>query len=651
MRDLFEGYTHNQKGDIAVVVCMLEPETEFTPPRRAIIDAIRAGIQSLPDDLEPGMITGEPVMLVDGFRYVEQDGHRLSIWSSILLGLTILVFFRSIRWMLICVAVVQLALLLTRVSMSLLDLRLSMVSSMLTAVVTVVGVATVVHIIVRFREARQLNKSPLRALTQSTAILLVPVFWACITDAVGFAALKSASVAPVGDFGVMMAISCLAVLASVWLIVPGLATLGPTKTAAVSSGVMDRQLRSKLHALAGSIEKRTGLLSVGALIVVGSSLVGLRFLEVETDFTRNFRRGSQIVRAYQFVETHLGGAGVGDILIPAPKRLTWKYLRRVRAFEERVEAESRQGGPLSGLTKVLSLADAVVAGAPQLNVQSKSTITSELVTRSGLALMRARIPAFYDALYAEDPEQPGTHYLRIMFRAREQQEAVEKRALIARLEELGREYFPDESHPVAVTGFFVLLTHLIDNIVKDQWTTFGIAVAGIGLTMLLAFRNVPISLIALLPNALPVLIVSGLMGWMKWLGWFDFRINMGSAMIAAVSLGLSIDSSIHYIFAYRRAKSLGNSTGEAIAAAHGTVGLSMIFATLALIVGFSVLATSKFTPTVYFGSLVSLAMLGGLLGNLVVLPVMLRVIDGDHLLKSVRQRAQSKASLKQPTES
>jgi predicted RND superfamily exporter protein len=273
------------------------------------------------------------------------------------------------------------------------------------------------------------------------------------------------------------------------------------------------------------------------------------------------------------------------------------------------------------------LADAVVAGAPQLSSTSPSNFTNELVARSGLGLMRARIPAFYDALYAEDPDQPGGFYLRIMFRAREQQGAAEKRALIARLEQLGREYFPNEERQVEVTGFFVLLAHLIDNIVKDQWTTFAIAIAGIGATMLIAFRSVPLALIALVPNALPVLVVSGLMGWMKWLGWFDFRINMGSAMIAAVSLGLSIDSSIHYIFAYRRARSFGNSTGDAIAAAHGTVGLSMVFATLALIVGFSVLATSKFTPTVYFGSLVSLAMLGGLLGNLVVLPVLLRLVD------------------------
>lgn len=627
MRKLFEGYTHNADADVAVVVCMLEPEEKTSAGRRETIDSIRSVMSDLPDGIKPGMLTGEPVMLVDGFRYVEQDGQRLSVWSSILLGLTILVCFRSLRWMLICVAVVQLALLLTKVTMALAGMRLSMVSSMLTAVATVVGVATVVHLIVRYRDAREIGKNPIAALAQTTRILLVPVCWACITDAVGFGALKSASVGPVGDFGIMMGISCIAVLISVWLLVPAMATIGETKSLKKVSADKESTTRLALHRFANYVERNTALLSIVSIAIVCFSLAGLRFLEVETDFTRNFRSDADIVKAYQFVETRLGGAGVGDILLPAPAVLSWEYLRKVRQYEERIMAESKEGGSMHGITKVLSLADAVQAGAPRLSLD-ESGPGSEIITTGGLTAMQIRIPSFYAALHAEDPEAPGEYYLRIMFRAREQQDAAQKRALISRLQTLSKEYLPDAERPTEVTGFFVLLTSLIDNIVGDQYKTFLIAVTGIGITMLLAFRDIRLAFIALVPNALPVLIVSGLMGWAKWLGLYDFRINMGSAMIAAVSLGLSIDSSIHYIFAYLRAKKLGNSTSDAIKSAHGTVGLSMIFATLALIVGFSVLATSKFTPTVYFGCLVSLAMLGGLLGNLVILPILLRIGTG-----------------------
>ena len=131
------------------------------------------------------------------------------------------------------------------------------------------------------------------------------------------------------------------------------------------------------------------------------------------------------------------------------------------------------------------------------------------------------------------------------------------------------------------------------------------------------------AMIALVPNVLPIAVVTGLMGWL------GLKINMGAAMIAAVSIGLSIDSSVHYITAFLRARGQGQTLPEALAAVHQSVGRAMVFSTLALVVGFSVLCTSQFVPTIYFGVLVSLTMLGGLAGNLVVLPVLLTIATRD----------------------
>jgi predicted RND superfamily exporter protein len=104
---------------------------------------------------------------------------------------------------------------------------------------------------------------------------------------------------------------------------------------------------------------------------------------------------------------------------------------------------------------------------------------------------------------------------------------------------------------------------------------------------------------------------------------------MGAAMIAAVSMGLSVDSSIHYLASFRRARRTGASVAAALAQVQQSVGRAVIFSTLALIVGFSVLVSSPFIPTVYFGALVSLAMLGGLVGNLVALPLLLSWVERD----------------------
>ena len=105
-------------------------------------------------------------------------------------------------------------------------------------------------------------------------------------------------------------------------------------------------------------------------------------------------------------------------------------------------------------------------------------------------------------------------------------------------------------------------------------------------------------------------------------------------MIAAVSMGLSVDSSIHYLDSFLRARSRGLTVGDALAEVQSSVGRAMIFSTIALIIGFSVLCTSEFVPTIYFGALVSLAMLGGLLGNLVVLPLLLGWFEREEPLRS-----------------
>jgi hypothetical protein len=610
-RELFEGYTHDARGDIAALACMLEPVSESTVPRIETIEGIREIIQKQPQ----GMIAGEPVMVVDGFRYVEEDGQRLGWSTTILLALTILACFRSIRWVAVPLLVVQLTLLLTRATLYWTGLRLSMVSSMLTAIVTVVGVATVVHVIVRFRQARTLGLAPRAAMVQTLSILALPVFWACSTDAVGFLSLMVAKVGPVQDFGVMTAIGAMLVLLCAVLIVPGLALLGHFDTDPKRMWG-EHRLGMELDRVIHWVEHHPRMLMVLVFLLLVLSTLGLLRLEVETDFTKNFRRGTPIVVSYEFIEQRLGGAGVWDVVLPAPATLNEGYLRRVRELEDRlrkVRVKDARGKSVSALTKVLSLVDGVDAVAVN---PLMARVPAEIRAQG----MATTMPTFVAALRTNNPSDEQ-NYLRIMLRAREQQPAAEKAWLIDEVRRLAVDAFPaDEDSPGAeVTGFYVLLTNLIKSVLRDQWVCFLVATIGIGLMMRIAFRSAGLAVLALVPNALPILFVLGA------LGWFGLRINMGAAMIAAVSMGLSVDSSIHYVIAFRRARNAGRGVTEAIEEVQQTVGRAVVFSTMALMVGFLVLCSSKFVPTIYFGALAALSMLGGLLGNLLVLPLLLHV--------------------------
>lgn len=601
-RQMFVGYTHNADLNAAGISCLLEKQETGSASQRETLRQLRELISARPD----GVLVGEPVLVEEAFDLLDADGRRLNTWATLLLMLTIFVCVRGLRWLVLPLVVVQMTLVVTRGLLVLLGLQMTMVSSMLAAIVTVVGVAAVLHIIVRYRDALARGLAPQDALLDAGKLLAVPVLFACLTDAFGFAALMTSSVGPVYDFGLMMAIGSLLVLVCAVLVIPGLVLIGakPEKLEAVPSEVrLQKRLASTLDwSLAHPL-----LLGVVGLIATLVGIAGSARLVHETDFTRNFRQDSELVRSYKFVEDNFGGAGVWDIILPAPAQLDKQFLLRVLKLQETLKSE------VPHVNSAISIADALDAGTGGI---ADLRFGAPLAIRGGLALMRARMPEFVGAIYRpRSPAEPG--FVRIMLRSPERLDSTQKKELISQVHNVARESFPEAQ----VTGPYVLLTKLIDSLVRDQWMSFAVATVGIFLMMLVAFRSYWLALATLLPSALPQIWLFGAMGWL------GINVNMGAAMIAAVSLGLSVDGSIHYVLSYQRERKLGASVLEALHRVQKSAGRAAVFATLALVIGFATLCVSDFVPTIYFGALVSLSMIGSLVGNLIVLPVLINLIE------------------------
>jgi len=630
LRDAFlklsEGYTVSADGQTAGIVCLLRPEHDTPIPRTETVDQMRSLVSSHQPD---GVLTGEPVMVVDGFRYLDQDGQRLGLAATVLLSLVIVACFRSIRWLVVPLAVVYATIWWTEALLVTGGFRLSMVSSMLWAMIAVMGISTSVHIIINFRELRDEGMAPHDALRRCVAMLSVAVFWSCATDAAGFCSLLISSVGPVHDFGVMMAVGSLVTLVGIAVLMPGLALIGdfdrdPKRV--WGEGHVEHGLRK----ISSWVQHRPRTVMLILLVVGVPSVLGTLWLEVETDFTQNFRRDSPIVKSYEFVESRLGGAGVWDVIVPVPTERDPQFLARVRKLEERLRREvvlpsesaldgnashgskSEDGIPMQpGLTKVFSVVDAFDVLSPGRTIDATQLETA-------LAPLKQIMP-IVETLHGRDPEHDNRQYLRVMLRSAERQSSARKHSLIDQVTQISREEFPEAE----VTGFFVLLTRLIESMLRDQWLTFLLATCTIGVMMWIAFGRPLLALVALVPNALPILMLTGVLGWM------GVRINMGAAMIASVSMGLAVESSVHYITAFQRQRRRGFSVDEALAHCHQDVGRAMVFSTLALIVGFTALCLSEFVPTIYFGVLEGLAMLGGMLGNLFILPLLLKLVVRD----------------------
>ena len=627
VRSMMEGVLVGTDGETANIILRLKPEAEVELSRAETIRRIREVGAEQSFDV---FIVGEPVQIHDMFRYVEEDGSVLFLYSVVLLALVLFVFFRSIRWVLIAVLVVLITITWTEATLVLADTQLSMVSSMLNSLVTIVGVATVTHLTVRFQDKLQ-DLDPVEALEETLQELLPAIFWTCATTAVGFAALLSSSITPVRSFGLMMALSMLVVLVVVIMVVPGAVLIGrrrPVLSPDASSqspsdadetGSVEYRVESRLAPMLNQInqavERYPGRLALIAGVLVTFALAGFFRLRVETDFSKNFRDESPIVTSLQFFERRLGGAGTWEVNFPAPEKLDEEYLERVRTLTARLRemkaedlgsAESVDLSAYDGkLRKVVSLTDA-------LDLIPKRVIF-EIPLETRIGTLRRNQKEFLSGVYNAEEQR-----MRIVLRAQEQQDAGHKNELIANVESLAREEFPDaEVKPVA-TGIFVLLAFLIDSLLSDQVLSFSLAAAGVVTVMTIAFRSLRIGLISLVPNLFPIVMVIGTMGWL------GFPINIATAMIASVSMGLTVDNSIHFLNCFQRAQSNGKSVQAALLEAHQTVGKALVFSNLALIAGFSVLTLSHFIPLVYFGILVSVAMFGGLVGNLVLLPLLLQ---------------------------
>ncbi|WP_237228045.1 efflux RND transporter permease subunit [Rubinisphaera sp. JC750] len=602
-----EGALVGEDRKTTAVVVRLTPESDASVSRAETFQQIRDLAAAHP---YRSYVVGEPVQVHDMFEIVERDGALLGWASSGILLCIILFLFRSLRWMILPILIVRVSLLWTRAALVLSGIRLSMVSSMLDSLVTIIGIATMMHITVTYRAYRR-DYEREESLRRTLVDLLPAIAWTCATTAVGFGALMSSEIVPIQSFGLMMSIGTMMVLLAVASIVPGGVLLGSFSIDPKRYG-WESRISAGLQKLLDAVFRfpKTIIAISVSLAILG--VAGIPFLRVETDFSKNFHETSPIVQALQFVESNLGGAGNYEVSFDFPSLENEEALERLRALADELRNLEVDGQP--AVTKVVAYTD----GIDFIPNMAARTLTQK---RELLAEMQ---PEFAPSMFNAQEQR-----MRILLRALERQPAELKLEMIDRVEEVTAQHFEN----VKTTGLYVLLANIILSLLADQLVSFGLAACGILLMMTLAFRSLRIGLISLVPNLLPIVLLVGLIGWSGSL------INIGTAMIASVSIGLTVDSSIHYLSAYRRGLGAGFSHEESLRRTQGEIGLSLVFSNIALICGFSVLTLSEFVPLNYFGVLVSIAMLGGLAGNIILLPLLLTLLRGPEQNESLPEFA------------
>ena len=236
-----------------------------------------------------------------------------------------------------------------------------------------------------------------------------------------------------------------------------------------------------------------------------------------------------------------------------------------------------------------------------------------------LALVYGELPEKFKRIILKPYVSPQHHQLRYSIRIKDSEKSLRRDALLKKIRydlvnKLG--FKQDQVH---LTGLLVLYNNMLQSLFKSQILTLGVVVLVLLGMFVVLFRSLKLALIAIVPNLLAISVVLGIMGWL------NIPLDMMTITIAAISIGIAVDNTIHYIYRFKYEFQYERNYVKTVHQCHGSIGRALYYTSLTIISGFLILTLSNFIPSIYFGLLTALAMLIALLAALTLLPQLIMV--------------------------
>jgi predicted RND superfamily exporter protein len=483
---------------------------------------------------------------------------------------------------------------------------LDMVTIALPPVVWVLGLSTSIHLLARCRKLLAEGGTLDHAVTQSMNELFGPCLFSALTTAIGFASLGASTMQPVREMGLFSAVGVLVCFATNFLLFPTLARLW------VRAAPPRGWISARSVAALGRLDTRHPklVLTIAAVLVAVSVIAAFR-IRAESNVIEFFRDEAAVARTYEEVLPGFTGPYSLEILLKPGES---------PGSRETLAVLEELGEQLAGLpevAKVLSPAD-LVKKSHQLSTGSQPEDYRLPPGREDLLF------AWEGAVRQLGPElrnlwdhETGTIRLTVLARPMGSND-------FRRMEEEIQTLVQVHSDPAwgpRLTGIVDLLVDLQTELIHSQLKSFALAFLVIGLVIALLLRSLRYASISLVPNLLPVLLAFGAMGA------FGIALDPATVMIAATALGIAVDNTIHFLAHYRREQRSGVGTRSAIERTLNRIAGAITLTSLVAALGFAVLCLSDFLPLVHFGLLTAVTMMAALLGDLLLLPSLLSLVD------------------------
>ena len=585
------------------------------------LEAIKAAIAKFNanDELFLG---GANMIADDMIGFIKSDLLVYGLSVLALLSFSLWLFFRQVRWIVLPMFICAVSAIFTTGIFGMFGWEVTVISSNYIALQLIITISTVIHLVVSYREfyARHPKYSQNQLIYLTLRDKFSPSFWAIFTTVVGFSSLMSADIKPVIMLGIMMStgISVSLVLAFLLFgaINVNLKKLAPVRT-------FENSFKFTKYCANLALNSRKIIYAV-CVLVVCFGVYGISKIKVENSFIGYFKESTQIRQGMQVIDTKLGGTIPVDVIVKfkesEPKQ---EKTDEKDDFESEFEndAKSAKYWFNSYHTRVAEkIHDYLKEQNFVGNVSSLATLIKAIKELNNgvsddflLAAMYEKLPLEYKKILLSPYVSVENDELRFSLRIVDSDPKLRRNLFLKELREGLLELTKNDNVSIEVVGMMVLYNNMLQNLLSSQVDTFGLTVAILFVIFCFVFRSIKLATIAIVSNLIPLCTLFGVMGF------FGIPLDVMSITIAAISIGIGVDDIIHYIHRFKE-ELLTKDVFESIKAAHASIGYAMYYTSFTIFLGFSVMITSNFIPTIYFGLLTDLVMVFMLLGALIILP-------------------------------
>ena len=575
---------------------------------------------------EATLYLGGPAMITsDMMDYIKSDLVVFGSAVALVFAVMLYLFFGNIWFVILPILNAFFTTFVTAGFLGFMDWKISVVSSNFIALLLILTISLTVHVLVKINELKKESTDYKNSLIDSVNQMFLPCFFAAITTAVAFLSLLLGDLKPVIEFGKMMAFGISIAFIFTFSFLPSAISL-----------IKESQSRDylSLHKITNKILSIAKNNSVSIYLVFASTFCILIFgttkLVVENRFIDYFDEETEIHQGMLEIDKNLGGTATLDIIIKQPFEEMSEDLIEDDFFDDGLfdDDDSNASGYWWNVYSLAELEDIhdYLESLPEIGkvLSVSSGIKLARMINDGkdlndleLALLRSVLPEdiretlLYSYINSDDS------IVRISTRVNESAENLNRKDLLEKINYDLQTRFNLPEERFEMTGLAVLYNNMLQSLFQSQIGSLTLVFSVIALMLLLIFKSFKIMAIGLIPNIFVASSVVGILGLLR------IPLDIMTITVAAISVGMAVDNTIHYIYRYKKEMKATQSVEQALLNAHTTTGRAIFYTAATIATGFSILSLSNFFPTQLFGIFTALAMLVAFISSLSLLPNLL----------------------------